>query len=108
MLFLTLYKYPFKTIFFYSGSSVVMSFFAALQLQPEFSPGNFDLYQDRAPELFNRARAKLLLEIEGRPTIRVLRYLDSVAQKLKKEERSGDLEAEGVGLAYGSFLENLC
>eukprot|EP00434_Breviolum_minutum_P040669 symbB.v1.2.036149.t1/scaffold5036.1/size31615/1 len=48
---------------------------------------NFDLYQDRAPELFNRARAKLLLEIEGRPTIRVLRYLDSVAQKLKKEER---------------------
>ena len=66
-----------------------MSFFAALQLLPEFSPGNFDLYQDRAPELFNRARAKLLLEIEGRPTIRVLRYLDSVARDLKKENRSG-------------------
>ena len=66
-----------------------MNFFTALQLQPEFSPGNFDLYQDRAPELFNRARAKLLLEIEGRPIIRVLRYLDRKAQELKKDNRSG-------------------
>lgn len=28
---------------------------------------NFEMYQDRAPELFNRARAKMLLEISGRP-----------------------------------------
>jgi len=48
---------------------------------------NFDLYQDRAPELFNRARAKLLVEIEGRPIIRLLRYLDRKAQELKKDNR---------------------
>jgi len=48
---------------------------------------NFDLYQDRAPELFNRARAKLLLEIEGRPVIRVLRHLGREAQELKKKGR---------------------
>ena len=77
-----------------------MSFFAALQLQSECSPGNFDLYQDRAPELFNRARAKLLLEIEGRPIIRVLRHLHRVARELKKNKRSGGLEAEDrVGLS---------
>lgn len=33
---------------------------------------NFDLYQDRAPELFSRARAKLLLEMEGRPMLQLL------------------------------------
>ena len=48
---------------------------------------NFDLYQDRAPELFNRARAKLLLEIEGRPIIRVLRHLGRVAQELNTKGR---------------------
>jgi len=48
---------------------------------------NFDLYQDRAPELFNRARAKLLLEIEGRPIIRVLRHLGRVAQELNSKGR---------------------
>ena len=63
-------------------------FFFALQFRPEFSTGNFDLYQDRAPELFNRARAKLLLEIEGRPVIRVLRHLGREAQELKKKGRS--------------------
>ena len=66
-----------------------MNFFAALQLQPDFFAGNFELYQDRAPELFNRARAKLLLEIEGRPIIRLLRCLDRVRRRLKESNRSG-------------------
>ena len=66
-----------------------MSFLTALQFQPVIFPGNFELYQDRAPALFNRARAKYLLEIDGRPIFRVMRYLDRKAQKLKKGNRSG-------------------
>lgn len=49
---------------------------------------NFDLYQDRAPELFNRARAKLLLEIEGRPMVRLLKYLGSSAKTLRENHRT--------------------
>ena len=48
---------------------------------------NFELYQDRAPGLFNQYRAKLLLEIDCRPIIRVVRYLDRVALQLKLERR---------------------
>ena len=66
-----------------------MSFLAALQFQPENFPGNFELYQDRAPALFNRARAKYLLEIDGRPIFRMMRYLDCKAQELEEDNRSG-------------------
>lgn len=48
---------------------------------------NFDLYQDRAPELFNRARAKLLLEIEGRPMVRLLNSMGSFAKTLRRDNR---------------------
>ncbi|CAK8996077.1 unnamed protein product [Durusdinium trenchii] len=36
---------------------------------------NFDLYQDHAPQLFNQARAKFLLEIRSRPFGRCLGWL---------------------------------
>ena len=69
---------------------------------------NFDLYSDQAPSLFNRARAKMLLEIHSRPYSRLLSWAETRVQETGRGQALQALIRCGHGVHHGFQLLLLC